>query len=944
MLNTTSPTHWSISALKVGWPLLVLLACVFVPSLAWAQDPFELSPNDLSRRTFIDPLFGPISGADNDSPLSAVMGVFNGAVLVVAGILMAYTIVAGTMSTAHDGEMLGKKWSSMWLPVRTSLGVAMLLPIFKGFCGAQAVVIWLAMQGAAIANTTWSAFISNGDSILAGATYSPPGNQVRMRSTFNEMLISSVCAQAHIAENKSTGDADIALFKTPAFNVFPTITDSKIKYEFGSSSNRDACGSVTMGEQPLSIETLREIDPGYVQGIVTPMAGGNANSNLVKMAKIAAPVQIARREQFKDAQAKIWLLAEKVVAGTADKDAVKTQINQLLEDYSKKTGDAAAAAWGDAVNQNVLDGLKADGWAMAGAFFMTLTTAQDRITQEITNSPVSVSSGRIDDGTLTGGANSMGNAILGVHSTGVRAEIGEVTEMVRVASLESGSGGGVNTAAGDSMASDMLGWFMGDDVLQWGDEFRDTNQNPLIMAQNLGQKMIAWGWAAVIAAGAGSAGAGILSLGTLNGVMALMAGVFTALVSAIMVPGVILSTYLPMMPYIIWIGAMLGWAIFLIEAVIAAPLWAVAHIAPDGDGAVGRGGQGYMLVLSLVLRPTLMVLGLIAALILLKPIGVLINSTFASVFVMSSGSMGFGYLTRLLAGMIIYMILMIMMCQRIFSLIHVIPDRVLRWIGGGSGNEIGEHAAAAGEGWTKAAAGIGGAMAIQGAASKGVDALVGHRRHAAQQEVGNRQADEQARLADDDQAGDLHGSLDEKVAKADASKDPGDRIAAANEGERAARADERSALSEGKVDEGGPGREFYEGAKDAKAQEKKGKTGAFAAYMQEATTNAKQKDAAYFTADNKRAAGTPLTKQDEAALSAGPPRPYEQKLIKAGQARETARQQRDLALKGPGNEDVGVKEAQKAGVDVPPAQSERDDIVSDAGAPPGDEIDGAPKP
>ena len=151
-------------------------------------------------------------------------------------------------------------------------------------------------------------------------------------------------------------------------------------------------------------------------------------------------------------------------------------------------------------------------------------------------------------------------------------------------------------------------------------------------------------------------------------------------------------------------------------------------------------------------------------------------------------------------------------------------------------------------------------------------------------------------------------------------------------------------MSEGKVDEGGPGREFYEGAKDAKAQEKKGKTGAFAAYMQEATTNAKQKDAAYFTADNKRAAGTPLTKQDEAALSAGPPRPYEQKLIKAGQARETARQQRDLALKGPGNEDVGVKEAQKAGVDVPPAQSERDDIVSDAGAPPGDEIDGAPKP
>jgi len=86
-----------------------------------------------------------------------IVAQFNEAVLLLGAILLAYTLVAGTMQTAHDGEVLGKKWSSMWLPLRTALGIAAIVPI-KGYCMAQVVVMWLTLQGVGIADAVWSAY------------------------------------------------------------------------------------------------------------------------------------------------------------------------------------------------------------------------------------------------------------------------------------------------------------------------------------------------------------------------------------------------------------------------------------------------------------------------------------------------------------------------------------------------------------------------------------------------------------------------------------------------------------------------------------------------------------------------------------------------------------------------------------------------------------------
>jgi hypothetical protein len=104
------------------------------------------------------------------------------------------------------------------------------------------------------------------------------------------------------------------------------------------------------------------------------------------------------------------------------------------------------------------------------------------------------------------------------------------------------------------------------------------------------------------------------------------------------------------------------------------------HIHPDGDDAVGRGGQGYMMILSLIMRPPLMLLGLITAMLLTQPITGLVNASFMSAVsgVQADSMTGivsfFAYVT-------IYVIIMTVLLHAVFSLIHYIPDNVPKWIG-----------------------------------------------------------------------------------------------------------------------------------------------------------------------------------------------------------------------------------------------------------------------
>lgn len=141
--------------------LFVTLLLFLFPFLVLADGALSFAPppSDYSV-VFLGNLFGVVDGVLSGSG-SQIMGsmfaVFNSAVLALGGIIIMYTLMVSTMNTAHEGQMLGQKWSSIWIPVRSTLGLALLIPKASGYCMMQIFVMWVVVQGVGAADKVWEA-------------------------------------------------------------------------------------------------------------------------------------------------------------------------------------------------------------------------------------------------------------------------------------------------------------------------------------------------------------------------------------------------------------------------------------------------------------------------------------------------------------------------------------------------------------------------------------------------------------------------------------------------------------------------------------------------------------------------------------------------------------------------------------------------------------------
>ena len=143
---------------------LALLLSLFPVLAAAAESPLGFKPpaGDYSV-IFLGNIFGVVDGVLHGTG-SQIMGsmftVFNAAVLALGGIIIMYTLLVSTMNTAQEGQFLGQKWSSLWVPVRTTFGLALLIPKASGYCLMQIFVMWIIVQGIGAADKVWNAALS----------------------------------------------------------------------------------------------------------------------------------------------------------------------------------------------------------------------------------------------------------------------------------------------------------------------------------------------------------------------------------------------------------------------------------------------------------------------------------------------------------------------------------------------------------------------------------------------------------------------------------------------------------------------------------------------------------------------------------------------------------------------------------------------------------------
>lgn len=160
---------------------------------------------------------------------------------------------------------------------------------------------------------------------------------------------------------------------------------------------------------------------------------------------------------------------------------------------------------------------------------------------------------------------------------------------------------------------------------------------------------------------------------------------------------------------------------------IAAPLWAISHATPDGHEAFGAGERGYILLMSVTLRPILTIIAMFGSMALLYAIDMIFNIGFSAAMDGSQANSTTGVIGFVVT-LIMYCAISLSIVYASYRLVQSTPDAILKWIGGSDDDSIGveKHGegttamliAARGHGVSMGQAAQGGAAASRKAAEK----------------------------------------------------------------------------------------------------------------------------------------------------------------------------------------------------------------------------------
>lgn len=651
--------------MRVALYLLAALAAI-IGHPAQAADLFAPVAGDLSVKDLLQPVFGELFGGSGGGQVGAAIEIFNGGALLLGGCLAAYTLTAGTMQTAHDGEMMGKKWSSMWLPIRTVIGTSLVVPI-NSYNGAQLLLGWFCLQGIGMADAVWSTFVSS--ALTGESTLTQPLTSQNVSKLAFGMLRSQVCMQGY--NWTATHDAEAIM---PA----------------GTSTSGDFTKKRSYGVNGFAADQCGGVSASYGGGgmIATGLSFFGINTGAEDKAKA---VRQAHQQAAATLENSMATIAGNIVnsSGGTQQAAYSAAINA----YEKTVADVAKAQLGNAEYfKQMAENASKDGWILAGSWFMRFVSIQDSIMKALGNAPSPIPPAKAPEvvqSSLDRFYEAMNGSIGSSDKTGLDNQL--VSDKSR-----DDSESGILAAALDKICNAAMDVALG--AANWATE-ADTGRHPVMVAASSGATMINAALALLVAAAV---------VGKLSVVIGMAA---VGLATAILGAGVTLAYALPLMPFLVWIGAVAGWLLLVAEGILGASLWSVAHLNPRGDELTGSASAGYMLIIDLTLRPVLMVLGFICALSLSYPLGQFTNKIFFSTFQMSQDG-GFIGLIGWIAACGLYAALMIAQQKYCFAMIHKIPDEIMKWFGGGRGSGLADAAGStmqAGEKGTAAAAALGGA-------------------------------------------------------------------------------------------------------------------------------------------------------------------------------------------------------------------------------------------
>ncbi|MBR5951546.1 MAG: DotA/TraY family protein [Actinomycetaceae bacterium] len=161
------------------------------------------------------------------------------------------------------------------------------------------------------------------------------------------------------------------------------------------------------------------------------------------------------------------------------------------------------------------------------------------------------------------------------------------------------------------------------------------------------------------------------------------------------IPLTFVAAGLPILPYFVFIFGVIGWILGVIQALVAAPLWACLHMTP-GQSFIGSERQGYMLLLSLFIRPALLITSLILSFWVCDPLIEYYTDAFIKILysvgpqslvrdnpissTISNMGLFYGIVSEPGIRLMLFFVGLMTVFTTVFTLSQSLPNAVLRWL------------------------------------------------------------------------------------------------------------------------------------------------------------------------------------------------------------------------------------------------------------------------
>ncbi len=680
---------------------------------------------------------------------------YSGGMLIIAFFIVLYYIFALTVETVKTGKPFGKRFPTVYGPIRLVLAILLLLPLAYGYNSGQYLTLLMARWGSSFATNAWLVYngymaatpMNNPMGLTPSEMIAKPKPQP-INSLVNFFYLVHTCKAGYKiaydrdikpyfvvpADTKNTTSSATIMTAASTYlstlNLFNsgdiviTFGEKNAKYSKYPGNVKPYCGVLTIPIQAKDVDKVKDIydayfnyiaslwtDPdfdvygenmAYIDRFMVEVPAGHVymSPSVGWYGSLNPAVPTVAGAQFYSDMRVLW---QSIFNADIDAAIVNMRTNAIAK--MQMTAQVLDFGWGGAgIWYNHIaeyNGAMADAVIMIPGptdypMIMKHVASTKKKLESSSNpkerfSPSSITDDNVSIEKFWSGAD--------LDDPAMDAELAKLFDDVYQTVADDDITAAPKTSAGANNPLKVLFKYVYE---QTGlmDVRDNSGVNPIAKLSMLGKTIID---KTIFALGVGTLVSGFGGLISGAGASELGAafeeggGILLGFASTGLVMGFVLFYLIPLFPFLYFFLSVGRWVKSIFEAMVAVPLWALAHLRLDGEGVGNAASKGYFLLFEIFIRPILVVFGLLAAVTIFSALVIVLDSIFDLVvwnvasFDMSSldstaVNPSTDFLKDARGGIdglfftIFYTILVYMMATSCFKLIDLIPSKLMRFL------------------------------------------------------------------------------------------------------------------------------------------------------------------------------------------------------------------------------------------------------------------------